>query len=138
MLCLAPMLLIGLLSTIQTSWHRTASHDGVLVEAQTCETGLGLHAKAASSGLYAIGTHYGFSWRDGNWSATVQPHAGLSYADHPVRALPLRSQFEVGASVHLGYQSWRVGLSYWHLSNAGLRQPNTGLDLLAIQTGWTF
>ena len=137
-MCLAPLVLVGSLTTVQTSWHHTASHDGAVVEVQTCERGLGLHAKAATSGLYALGAQYGFAWQSGPWSATIQPSAGLSYADHPVHALPLRTQFEVGLSAFVGYRDWRVGVSYWHLSNAGLKTPNIGLDLIAIQAGWVF
>lgn len=138
MLCLAPVVLLGAALTIQTAWHRTQSVDGALLEVQTCESGLGAHVKASTAGLYAMGLHYGLTTTAGPWSLTLSPHAGLSYADRPIDALPLRSQFELGLQVLAGYERARIGLAYWHLSNAGLREPNIGVDLLILQTGFTF
>lgn len=137
-MCWAPLVLIGYLFTMQTAWHRTPSENGTLLEVQSCERGIGVDAKASSSGLYGLGLQYGLGSQRGDWSVTLLPKAGLSYIDHPNPALPLRTQFEVGAQLLVGYQRFRIGVEYWHLSNAGLRAPNIGLDLLAIQTGWIF
>lgn len=139
MICLAPLVLIGHLLTIQTPWHKTANLDGQVLDVQSCETGLGLHAKASTSGLYAIGPHYGWTWHPGErWSLTLQPRMGLSYVDHPVKALPMRTQFELGTQVLIGYDRWRIGVGYVHFSNAGLRSPNTGLDLIELLAGVAF
>ena len=95
-------------------------------------------SKASNSGLYGLGLQYGWTWGDAHRSLTLQPKVGLSYVDRPEPALPLRTQFEVGAQLLFGYDRARLGLEYWHLSNAGLKEPNTGLDLIVIQTGWVF
>ena len=138
MLCLAPIIMVGYAFTIQTDWHQTTDVSAPIVELQSCESGLGLHGKLSTDGLYAGGVHYGFTGQWGDWSLTAQPHVGLSYADHPIPELPMRTQFEVGAEVLAGYGDFRVSIGYWHLSNAGLEAPNTGLDMLTLQTGWRF
>lgn len=137
-LCLAPLLLLGYAMTTETQWHHTQKADGTMVEVQTCDRGLGLHAKATTSGVYALGPQYGFQQTWGDYSLTLTPQAGLSYIDHPIHCLPMRGQFELGLQVAAGYQQARISIEYWHLSNAGLQQPNIGLDLIAIQTGWRF
>ena len=137
--CLAPLVLIGYLFTLQVHATQTSNMNAPVLDLQSCETGWGVHAKASTSGLYAVGGQYGWTWQPvASWSVTLQPRAGVSYVDHPVEALPLRTQFELGTQLLLGYDRWRVGVEYWHLSNAGLRQPNTGLDLLEVLTGIVF
>lgn len=138
MLCLAPLVMMGYAMTVQTPWHRTTDVSAQIIEVQSCEAGPGVHAKAAGSGLYGAGAHYGISVSQGPWSLTLQPQAGISYVDRPVQEVPLRTQFEVGAELLVGYQTFRVAVQYWHLSNAGLQRPNVGLDLIALQTGWRF
>ena len=112
--------------------------DGVVAELQTCETGLGAHVRATTSGLYGLGGHYGWTWHPGVLSITLQPRAGLSYVDHAVQALPQRTQFELGAQLLVGYNRYRLALDYWHLSNAGMTQPNIGLDLVSVMVGLAF
>ena len=138
MLCFAPLVLAGHLFTVQTPWHQTNNYDGPVVEVQSCESGVGLHAKASSTGLYGTGLHYGFTKEVGDFSITFQPKAGISYVDRPEPALPLRTQFEVGAQLLIGLADFRVSVEYWHLSNAGLRSPNIGLDMIGVTTGWVF
>jgi hypothetical protein len=138
MMMWCPLLLIGYAFPVILPWHQKRDIAAPMIEVQTCERGFGAHVKASGAGLYGLGLHYGLNKTWGDWSATIQPHAGLSYADHPIETLPLRKQFELGAELHLGYKQARVGLSYWHLSNAGLRQPNIGLDMFIIQAGWAF
>lgn len=137
-MCLAPLILLGYLTAIQTSWHRTTHVHGAMVEAQTCETGIGLDVKASTAGYYGLGVQYGWQTTIGSWHLTMLPKAGLSYVDHVEPALPLHTQFEVGAQLLLGTGRWRTGVEYWHLSNAGMREPNLGMDFLILQTGWTF
>lgn len=138
-MCLTPVILIGALLTVNTSWHKTTNMDGPVAEIQTCRTGLGAHARAAGSGLYAAGIHYGaevIAWN--GFAFTLQPRFGASYADHAVPELPLRTQFEVGVSAMLTYRQAVISVDYWHLSNAGLRQPNVGLDLIGVMGGVSF
>lgn len=136
--CLAPVVLIGYMMSMETSWHQTTDVSAPMLEVQTCERGFGLDAKASSAGFYGLGSQYGFQWQSSDWSLGLIPKAGLSYVDHPEPSLPLRTQFELGLQVLGGYQQTRIGLEYWHLSNAGLRSPNIGMDFLILQAGWAF
>jgi hypothetical protein len=139
-MCLAPLILMGQMFTIETPTHKSQqNHDSQIIEMQTCETGLGMHAKASANGFYGMGMHYGFTlFESGKWSAVLQPKAGMSYVDHPVYELPQRTQFEVGGQLLLGYGNARVGVEYWHLSNAGMTKPNIGQDFLILSMGWRF
>lgn len=136
--CLVPVILAGYLLTLHPNHAHRSTENGALVEGQTCEQRFGLHARASSSGLYGAGIHYGLSWHGKSFSLTFQPRAGLSYADHPVPELPMRTQFELGAQVLLGYDRYRLAVDYWHLSNAELQKPNTGLDMIGLMVGVTF
>lgn len=138
MFCVMPVILLGYLLTIQTAWHHVSTMDAPMLEVQTCETGLGAAASVSASGLAGLVGQYGLQWTHGDWSATLQPKAGLSHAMQPVYELPAQTQFQLGLGLLVGYQRWRIGLAYQHLSNAGLASPNIGLDLLALQTGWAF
>lgn len=138
-LCLAPLFLAGYLHTLPVPTKYQTNVDAAVVEIQSCETGPGVHAKATSSGLYGVGIQYGLTWHPTpRTSMTFQPRGGLSYADHPVRELPQQTQMEVGAQVLLGLDQYRVAVEYWHLSNAGMRQPNIGLNMLIFMGGITF
>lgn len=139
MFCFAPLIMAGYLFTVQTSWHHSENVSAPYLEVQTCESGMGAHVKASAAGLYGAGIHYGFTHEfNEKWRITFQPKGGASYADHPIHELPLRTQFEVGAGVLVGYEQFRMGIEYWHLSNAGLRDPNIGVDMIGLTTGWTF
>lgn len=129
---------MGYLFSVQVNpWQHTDIQERY-VEVQTCETGVGLHAKATLAGLYGAGLQYGFTADFGKFSLTFQPKAGISYADRPFPELPMRTQFEIGGGLLVGYQKYRVGVEYWHLSNAGLRDPNIGLDMVGVTLGRTF
>jgi hypothetical protein len=140
MFCLAPVILMGYLFTMQPNQAHVSNVDGAMVEMQSCEKGLGAHARIQFAGLYSAGLHYGFQYRsdDGLTTVTFQPRAGLSYSSIPRWELPAEKQFELGAQLMFGYGQWRVGLDYWHLSNAGLKEPNIGIDMIGIVTGWSF
>jgi hypothetical protein len=141
--CLAPVVLAGYVyasdfyTKVNPQTSATTGH-GQIVEVQTCERGIGLDLKATTNGLYGGGLQYGFVYDRGSWSASFIPKAGLSYVDHPVRELPQRFQFGVGAQVLVGYQRVRMGVELWHLSNAGFTYPNIGLNNIAIMGGWVF
>ncbi len=137
--CFVPVVLVGYMWTIQTSWHHTTTMDAPMIEVQSCEVGLGMDIKAATSGLFGVGFQYGWKWEWAeHWSATFLPKAGLSHTLHQVYELPSQTQFEVGAQLLFGYDKLRLGVEYWHLSNAGFQQPNIGLDMIVLQTGWAF
>jgi hypothetical protein len=146
--CLAPVILIGYLSHIQVAspvLKNSTFENATMIEVQTCDKGIGFEAKAATNGLYGAGFQYGFKFEPvEKFSITVTPKFGMSYVDHPVRELPQRTQFGLGGQVLFGYENFRVGLEWWHMSNGsalGLNateKKNIGLDLIAIQTGWVF
>ena len=139
MICFAPLILAGYMLTLQPNQYHTSNVDGASVEVQSCEVGLGAHVKAVSSGLLGAGLHWGWQVvQEGPWSLTVQPKAGLSYTTTPRWELPATGQFELGLGVLVGYEDWRVGVEYWHLSNAGLAKPNIGLDMVGLTVGQRF
>lgn len=138
MLCLAPLVLVGYLFTLQTSSHHSTMMNGAQIDVQTCESGLGLHAKATTSGLYSTGLHYGLTGEWGNYSVTLQPRVGFSVADRPVYELPSQVQFELGQQLILGYGDFRLAVEYWHLSNAYTKAPNIGMDFIILSSGWRF
>lgn len=140
MLCLAPLILVGYALTMHMQpVRKPADVSAPVVEVQTCERGAGLALKASGAGLFGLSAQYGVPLYTGERaSVTLSPKMGLSYASENYRELPMRGQFEVGAQLLLGWDQFRVGVEYWHLSNAGLQQPNIGLDMLIVQTGWAF
>lgn len=138
MFCLAPVLLTGYLFMAQT--HVTDLH-GPMIEMQTCDRGLGLDLKAASTsaaGLYAIDLQYGWKWRIGDFSFGLLPKAGLGYHDVQLYEEQSKGTFSVGGQFLLGYKQGRIGLEYWHMSNAGLGHQNWGLETIAVMGGWSF
>jgi len=143
-MCLAPVVLAGYLMSTDDHFRKdvkrdTGVNDAAMIEVQTCEVGLGFDVKAATNGLYGAGLQYGFSKSFGDdYRITFTPKVGLSYTDHTVYELPQDVQFGIGAQVLFGYKQFRVGAELWHLSNAGITQPNIGLNLPIIQVGWAF
>lgn len=137
-MCLAHVILLGYILTVQTAWHHTTNMDAPMMEVQSCETGLGAAVNVSASGLFGAVAQYGWQWQAGDWSATIQPKAGMSHAMSPVYELPAHTQFQVGLGLLFGYRSFRVGVEYQHMSNAGLVSPNIGLDLIAVQSGFAF
>ena len=148
-LCLTPVLLIGMLSTVELHSHvskqtqQTAGH-GAMLEVLTCAQGLGMGLKTSSNGLHAIEGIYGMQRQLGAFSVGLIPKIGASFTSHEVKELPQEVQFSLGLQFLLGYERLRVGLEYWHMSNGsalGLNvsdKPNIGLDLVSIQTGFSF
>jgi hypothetical protein len=142
--CLTPVLMMGVLSGIETSWHSHAHNpQGEALEIHTCLSGPSfVGTLAPSSGLYGAGLEWGFPVVIGPLMVGVAPQVGLSHDSRGYQELPMRTQFEVGGWVYASYDRIVVGVKYWHLSNASLhhtsRQPNTGLDIVAVMSGITF
>jgi len=143
-LCLAPVVLVGYLfaSDLRTQVSKPTSAStgtGQMLEVQTCESGLGLDAKASTNGLYGMDVQYGLTYRaTDNMRVTFTPKLGISYVDHPVKELSQTTQYGLGGQLTLGYKDFRVGAELWHLSNGNRTIPNIGLNMIAIQTGWVF
>lgn len=148
-ICLTPVILAGML--MATDWHITQTSkdknevdNAAVVQAMTCETGLGAGIKAASSGFYGLDLQYGITYQLGAISASFIPKLGVSAVDHAVKELPQGVQFGLGAQILLGYDRYRVGVELWHLSNGsalGLNvsdKPNIGLNLPLFTVGYAF
>jgi len=136
--CFAPLLLMGSLLTLHPNPSHTTSLDGVLVEGQTCETGVGLDLKVSSSGVGSVAVQYGLGWTEEAWSLTVSPKVGVGVLDQHVPELTSQVNFSLGAQIIGGYQRVRLALEYWHQSNAFLGSTNAGLDMITIMGGWAF
>lgn len=144
-LCLVPVLLAGAVSTMQLQTNVQKDSVGGYVQALSCETGPGVGVKASTLGLYAIEGHYGFTYKPGMFTFSVLPKLGLSYGTSAYRhELPQTVQFSLGALALVGYEQYRVGLEYWHMSNGdalGLsltNKQNIGLDTVAFTVGFSF
>ena len=129
-----PEISSGYVETLQPNkWH-TSDVSGPFFAFQSSPDGLGINAKAVPmQGLYALGAQYGFRIPD--TPITITPSAGLAYSSEPRRELPLRTPFSLGLNIGTQLGPGRLSAEYWHLSNAGLKQPNIGLDNLAVMYG---
>jgi hypothetical protein len=137
-LCMIPLILVGYTTTLDWSKTPPPNENGPILEVQSCERGLGGHVKVTSRGLYAVGFQYGLGTELGPVSVTLQPRMGFSATDHTNRNLPQGVQFEVGLQFLIGIEQYRLALDYWHLSNAGITDPNIGMDLLGVLVGYAF
>lgn len=148
MLCWLPALALGGMLTLKPNDHHTTNVDGAYLEAQTCVTGLGAYATAASSELFTGGIQYGLAWRaTDRLTLIVQPHVGVSYPSRWVPELPNQVQFDTGIRLLAKYQHFLLQVAWGHDSSAGLGREvvrdgmcygNTGLDVLKIGAGWEF
>ena len=148
MLCLQPMLALLAVVTLYPNHHHRTDMDGVQLEAQSCVTGLGLYATAASAELYTGGLQYGLAWQATEALAViVQPHVGISYPSRWVPELPNQVQFDTGVRLLATLHRAVLEVAWQHDSNAGLgrmvvrdgvRYGNTGLDLVKVGVGWVF
>lgn len=148
--CVAPVLMAGYMVSTNLPLDRATKYENTvgnaaIVSIQTCDRGWGINAKATTSGLYGSEVQYAFKFEPTPaYSVTLSPRLGVSYVDHPVVQLPQRTQFGLGGQVMFGYEDFRVGVEFWHLSNGsalGLNvsdRPNIGMNMVTIQTGWVF
>ena len=133
-MCLSPVIMIGYAFTMMINNAHSTSLDGPIVEAQTCRRHWGAYASVIGSGFYTAGLQYGI----GLGRVTIQPFVGVSYVDHVVFELPLRTQFDLGVRANIAVGATQCAVKYEHASNAGLRQPNNGVDLVSIGCGMEF
>ena len=139
-MCFAPLMLIGYLFTLHPNPAHMSSLNSTLVEFQTCEQGPGLDLKASNSGVYAASAQYGFSLvnQEGTTSFTLTPKFGVGMIDQPLPELSTTTNFSLGLQLLARYEFLTLGTEYWHLSNAGLGERNTGLDMIALMGGVSF
>lgn len=105
--------------------------------------GWGVGVKVSPARLGAVEAHYAMTGRGGDWAFSMLPKFGLSVADG-VKELPQGVQFSMGLQGLISYRTMTIGVEYWHMSAGsaiGLAvtdKQNIGLDIIALQTGWTF
>lgn len=139
--CLSPVILAGLVSVTQMPWHTVtnASHfQAGELQVQTCEKGVGGKLTATTNGIVSTALQYGATLKHGPWSLSLAPFAGGAYSADDRTENATRLNFSLGAQLMGGYDRYRLAVEFWHLSNAGLAQPNYGLDMLSILTGVAF
>jgi lipid A 3-O-deacylase len=82
-------------------------------------------------------------WRvDRSWGyveAGIGAYLLSKTINNDANRLPSSFQFgsHVGAGVRIGERA-RIGVALQHLSNAGLKQPNGGIDLIELTGGLQF
>lgn len=140
-LCLAPLVMVGYLQTIQTEWHTSYDISGPMAEIQTCQRGLG--GRLAFSGdMVQVGPQYGYTWPiSQDWSITGQFHGGMGYSNtiHPDTHIRQITKFNGGVSFLIHYQSYTLKVGYDHMSNGkGLDPTNAGQDMMSYMVGYSF
>lgn len=148
MVCLTPVLALLAVVTLQPNRHHVTNMDGVQIEAQSCVTGFGVYATAASSELYTGGIQYGYPVRVSEAVTVIgQVYVGASYPSRWVPELPNQVQFDTGVRLLAKLHRAVFELAWQHDSNGGLgkhvvrdgvRYGNSGLDLIKIGAGWEF
>ena len=148
MICLAPMVALLAVVTVHPNRHHVTNMDGVQIEAQSCATGFGVYATAASSELYTGGIQYGYPVRVSEAVTLIgQVHVGASYPSRWVPELPNQLQFDTGVRLLAKLHRAVFELAWQHDSHGGLgrdvvrdgvRYGNSGLDLIKIGAGWEF
>lgn len=139
-----PHAAIGYVDTFQPNkWH-TSTIQGPIGKLETSPEGLGASARFGPGGLFSLGAQYGYTIP--HTPITVTPSAGMAYVDQPMPELPLKTPFALGlqASMPLkdleflpdSLRKARLMAEYLHLSNAGLKQPNIGMDMGSIMLGY--
>lgn len=133
-----PYVSLGYVDTFQPNASHTSQIQGPMLAVQSAVQGPGIAARAIpSAGMVTLGGQYGFDIP--HTPLTVTPSAGMAYVGESFPELPMKTPFALGLSVGMpiGLKA-RLTAEYLHLSNAGLRQPNIGLDLGSIMVGYPF
>ena len=135
-ICMAPIVMIGALFTLHPYAKHQSDRDAAYIEAQTCRTGFGAHALASTTQFYSWGIQYGLDIPVSRYlTLTIQPVFGGSYTARADRQLPMGAQFETGVNLIASGEEWIVGVKWLHASNAGLKQPNIGVDWMGVFVG---
>jgi hypothetical protein len=140
-MCLAPLVMVGFLQTIQTSWHSSKDISGGMAEIQTCKEGLG-GRMAFSPDMVQIGPSWGISWPINElWSFGVGFHGGLGYSNtmHPDTGVRQITKWNGGLSLMVQYSHYVGKIGYDHNSNGrGIDPTNHGIDHISYMMGYVF
>lgn len=135
---------IGYVDTFQPNkWH-TSTIQGPIGKFETAPEGLGANARIGPEGLFSLAAQYGY--RIPGTPLTVTPSAGIAYVDKRMPELPIQTPFALGLQGSLSLKDFeslpeplrkaRIMAEYLHLSNAGIKQPNIGMDMGSIMLGY--
>ena len=133
-----PHAYLGYTDTFQPNKYHTSDLQGPIMQFQSAPEGLGLNARAMpNGGLFTVGAQYGM--KIPHTPLTITPSAGMAYVPEPMRELPLKHPFSLGisASMPLG-EKLKLMAEYLHMSNAGQKQPNIGMDMGSVMLGYPF
>lgn len=138
MFCLEPLILAGYMFMANPHRVNGANLNAPMVEVQSCERGVGVGLKASQSGVYALEAQYGFQWKPGPLTFGFIPKAGVGYHDVLTLEQTSKTNFSLGTQFLMGYDHYRVGAEWWHMSNAGTGERNAGFDIFVLTAGWAF
>jgi hypothetical protein len=131
-----PHAYLGYVDTIQPNkWH-TSDIEGPIGKLETAPEGLGAAARIGPGGLFTLGAQYGY--RIPGTPITITPSAGMAYVDKDLPELPLKTPFALGlqAGINIPKTKARLMAEYLHLSNAGRKEPNIGMDMGTLMLGY--
>jgi len=128
----------GYVDTFEPNRSHTSDLQGPMAKFETSPEGLGAAARIGPGGLFTLGAQYGYTIP--GTPLTITPSAGMAYVDKSMPELPIKTPFALGlqAGIPLGDTKARLIAEYLHLSNAGLKEPNTGMDMGAVMLGYPF
>jgi len=131
-----PHAYMGYVDTFQPNKYHTSQIQGPTGKFETSPEGLGASARVGPGGLFSLGAQYGYKIPE--TPITITPSAGMAYVDQPMRELPLKTPFALGLQAGIDIPKTKAKLiaEYLHLSNAGLKQPNIGMDMGSIMLGY--
>lgn len=139
-----PQASLGYVDTFQPNkWH-TSTIQGPMAKFETSPEGLGANARIGPEGLFSLAAQYGLQIP--GTPITITPSAGMAYVDKGMPELPLKTPFALGLQGSLSLKDFeslpeslrkaRIMAEYIHLSNAGLKQPNIGMDMGSVMLGY--
>lgn len=139
-----PQVSAGYVDTFQPNkWH-TSDIQGPIGKFETAPEGLGANARIGPGGLFTLGAQYGF--KVPGTPITITPSAGIAYVDQDMPELPLKTPFALGLQAGVPLEGLeflpeqlrkaRIMAEYIHMSNAGQKEPNIGMDMGSIMLGY--
>ena len=140
-MCLAPLILVGYASSIETSWHHSHDISGPYMEAQTCISGLGGRV-AFGEHWVQVGPQYGMLVTlPSGWGIVAQAHGGLGYSNthHPETGVRQVTKWNGGLELLLTKDRYVLKGGYDHMSNGrGVDPTNSGQDMWSVAVGYSF
>ncbi len=96
-------------------------------------------------GFTPIQGEYKFLWSNVDWAPYINLGAGFAYTDWTKRGRELGSDFEFLLNGGAGIEFYKtregafnLNYKFWHISNAGIKRPNIGLNTHVFSIGYSF